>query len=687
MGLQIILVALIFAAGLCAQGSTRAPLTPERIWDFVRVEGGGFNAAGTDILVVEKSTDLASEVTSSTLSVVNKATLSRKVILKGVRGLSDPEWGRFQGADVIYALLPADGSSQLHRISLEGQCHAVTRVAGGVQAARVSADGRFVVYSARVKLDPQLHDLHPDLPKADARIIDSLLYRHWNEWADGSYSHLFSAPLDDDGKAVTGSDLMPGLRAHCPMPPTGGREQFAISPNGREVAFAAKLVNRPERSTDSDIYVVPMGGGELKNLTQENQGYDLDPVYSPSGKQLAWLSMEHAGFEADKSRLMLLDLASDERRDLSDGFDASTHDPVFTADGDWIWFNSETQGTVQLYRVKAVLEDGEGTAPEVMTQGAINWALAGMSPVSNEVVLSRQSMLRPPELVLRGVQWDREDRPLTAANDALMATLDLPQVEEHFVRATDGRRIQSWVVLPPNFDKTKKYPMLLYCQGGPQSQIGQSFSFRWNFHLMAAKGYVVLAVNRRGLPGFGQEWNDAISGDWGGQAMQDLLAACDHMTAQPWIDARRVGAVGASFGGYSVYWLMGNGGDRFRAMIAHCGVFNLESMYGGTEELFFVDWDLGGAYWANEEARARYERFSPHRFVGQWKTPLLVIHGEQDFRVPVGQGMEAFTAAQSRGVPSRFLYFPGECHWVLRPQNAVLWQRVFFDWLQRNMGN
>ncbi|MCA8955862.1 MAG: S9 family peptidase, partial [Planctomycetes bacterium] len=247
----------------------------------------------------------------------------------------------------------------------------------------------------------------------------------------------------------------------------------------------------------------------------------------------------------------------------------------------------------------------------------------------------------------------------------------------------DGKKIHAWVIYPPGFDKTKRYPMLLYCQGGPQSQVGQWFSFRWNFHLMAANGYVVLAVNRRGLPGFGQAWNDQISRDWGGQAMQDLLSATDAMCNEPFIDRERLGAVGASFGGYTIYWLMGNGGDRFKAMVAHCGVFNLESMYLSTEELFFPDWDLGGPFWRSPEVAKDYQRFSPHRFLGRWKTPLLVVHGQRDYRVPVEQGIQAFTAAQLQGVPSRFLYFPDECHWVLSPQNGVLWHRVFFDWLGR----
>lgn len=251
------------------------------------------------------------------------------------------------------------------------------------------------------------------------------------------------------------------------------------------------------------------------------------------------------------------------------------------------------------------------------------------------------------------------------------------------MKATDGKRIHNWVIYPPGFDRSKKWPLLVYCQGGPQGQIGQWFSYRWNFHLMAAQGYVVVAPNRRGLPGFGREWNDQISGDWGGQAMQDLLASTDAMLAESYIDSDRTGAIGASFGGYSVYWLMGNHEDRFKTMIAHCGVFNLESMYGSTEELFFVNWDLGGPYWKSDEVQRDYDRFSPHRFVRSWNTPLMVIHGQKDFRVPVTQGIEAFTAAQVNDIPSRFLYFPNEGHWVMKPQNGVLWHRVFFEWLGR----
>jgi dipeptidyl aminopeptidase/acylaminoacyl peptidase len=291
-------------------------------------------------------------------------------------------------------------------------------------------------------------------------------------------------------------------------------------------------------------------------------------------------------------------------------------------------------------------------------------------------------MLRPHELSLLNVN-DTTSHVVTHLNDQALSALELPQVTERRVMASDGQLIHCWVIYPPDFDPHKKWPLITYCEGGPQSQIGQWFSYRWNFHLMAANGYVIVAPNRRGLPGFGSAWNDQISGDWGGQAMQDILAATDAMMVEPYIDTQRMAAVGASFGGYSVYWLMGHHQDRFRCMIAHAGVFNLESMYGSTEEIWFSNWDLGGPYWQSPEVQQAYDRFSPHRFVKNWRTPLLVVHGEQDFRIPVTQGMEAFTAAQLNGVPSRFLYFPAEGHWVMNPQNGILWHRVFFEWLDR----
>ena len=390
--------------------------------------------------------------------------------------------------------------------------------------------------------------------------------------------------------------------------------------------------------------------------------------------------MLRAGFEADRLRLFLHDRQSGKNAELLPDFDASAHELRWTKDSQALFFTVEVEGTTQVYTASLA-----GRQAQRVTNG--RHALSGLQVAADGASLFalRTSMERPAEVV----RIDAKTGAITALTDhngPAFADLALPQIDGEWFPASDGKQIHAWIVKPPNFDPSKRYPFVLYCQGGPQSMVGQGFSFRWNFHLMASKGYVVAGVNRRGLPGFGQAWNDQISQDWGGQAMADLLAVCDAMQARPYVDKARSAAVGASFGGFTVYWLMGNAGDRFAAMIAHCGVFNLESMYLATEELFFVDWDLGGPYWRTPEAAERYRRFSPHRYVQNWKTPLLVIHGEQDFRVPYDQGLQAFTAAQLQGVPSRLLMFPNEGHWVLQAQNGVLWQREFFGWLDRWCG-
>ena len=479
---------------------------------------------------------------------------------------------------------------------------------------------------------------------------------------------------------------MAGRKADCPVPPFGGTEQFNWSPDGTEIAFTMKDVEKWEESTNSDVYVIASdGSGELTNVSKDGLGYDNNPVYSPNGKLLAFSSMERAGFESDRNRILVHNRNRGTTREITKGLDQNANGPVWKSDSKSMIFDSERDGTTQLFEITI-----KGQTLKQLTDGWYNWHFFGeipsADPLNSSLLVSRTSMLRPAELYT--VSKGKETK-LTGINDAIFENLELPTIEQRFVKASDGKSIQCWVINPPGFDpkSDKKWPMLTYCQGGPQGQIGQWFSYRWNFHLMAANGYVVVAPNRRGLPGFGREWNDQISGDWGGQAMKDILSATDSMTAETFIDKDHVAAIGASFGGYTVYWLMGNSADRFCSMIAHCGVFNLESMYGSTEELFFVNWDLGGPYWKNEEVLSKYQKFSPHRFVQEWTTPLLVIHGQKDFRVPVTQGMEAFTAAQVQDVPSRFLYFPEEGHWIMRPQNGVLWHRIFFDWLNRYCKN
>ncbi len=663
-------------ASLCplAAPAAQTRMTPELLWQLRRVGEVEVSPDGSKLLYSVRTYDLAANKGTAQLYVQDLETGDRRQLTSaGSNG--NGRWSA-DGRQVAF-VSSRSGSPQIWVIAVDGgEARQVTDHEGGVANMAWSPTGSHFSFTASVKLDPDVHDLYPDLPKADARIFDDLMIRHWDTWKDGTYSHLFVVPAA--GGAA--QDLMAGMRVDTPLMPFGGGEQIEWLRDGSGLVYTAKAVSDPERSTDSSLFLLRLAEpGKHTVLTPNQPGYDIEPRVSPDGRQVAYLSMARPGFEADKNRLLVLDLATGKTRDLTTGFDQSAHGHGWSADGRFLVFSSETKGTTQMYRVEA-----GGGAPVAVTKGRFEFGGQQLSPDGQSLFCLRQQTERPNEIVrVKLLGEPGEGVALTDENAAIFKDLTLPTVQERWTKATDGARIHSWVVLPPGFDKTKKYPMLLYCQGGPQSQVGQWFSFRWNFHLMAAQGYVVLAVNRRGLPGFGQAWNDEISGDWGGQAMRDLLSACDDLRQEPWIDTRKVAAVGASFGGYTVYWLMGNGGDRFCSMIAHCGVFNLEAMYHATEELFFVDWDLGGPYWKSPEVMARYAGFSPHRFVQNWKTPLLVIHGEKDFRVPVTEGIQAFTAAQSRGARSRFLYFPGEGHWVQSPQNGVLWHRVFFDWLEK----
>ncbi len=724
------LLLLGIAASICEPCSAQR-LTPEKLWDLARIGDAAVSPDGSQLAYLVTRYDLAENAGTTDLLVqplpeqlepnprravaFDTPLLSAKarVVLKEIKGLNSLAWlNHSSGAKLIY-IAPAKmqsetpESEQAQQSGDEkepgeekepeekpqawmidptgGEPIQLTRIENGIGNLKASPRGNAIAFTVDVKMDRTVNELYSDLPKADARIIDSLLYRHWNQWHDYAYSHVHVATIDEQGKAGEPVDLMASLKADCPLPPFGGAEQFSFSPDGEEVALTMKLVNNPAESTDSSIYLVKATGGALKNITPGMPGYDMNPVYSPDGRSIAFHSMLRGGFESDRNRIMIYDRSSEELREITEGLDQTTHHACWNPDGRGLFFDSETRGTTQVYKIGI---DGQG--PQQLSSGRFDFSTitcfsaTSDETESNRLLVRQQSMLRPTELAILDVETKRLVT-ITDVNGKLYEMLELPRIEERYFTASDGESIHNWVILPPGFDSEddKQWPMLTYCQGGPQGQIGQWFSYRWNFHMMAAQGYVVLAVNRRGLPGFGREWNDQISGDWGGQAMQDILASTDAMMADPKIDRERVAAIGASFGGYTVYWMMGNAADRFCAMIAHCGVFNLESMYGSTEELFFVNWDLGGPYWKSAEIAQEYDLFSPHQFVGNWKTPLLVIHGEKDFRVPVTQGMEAFTAAQVQGVPSRFLYFPEEGHWVLSPQNGVLWGRVFFDWLDR----
>ena len=657
------LASLCLGAGAVAQDH-KHNLTPEGLWGLARVGAPVLSPDGGMLLYTVSRTDVSANrgETKVYLLDLQDGGPAREVAV-GYQPCWSPDGKRFcvSTGKGIRILSVAGGEAE--EVSLPG----------GFGNLAWSPTGSHFSYTQTVKLDATLSDRYPDLPEADARAYDDLFVRHWDQWKDGTYSHLF---VHEVGGAAR--DLMAADRVDTPLVPFGGGEQISWSPDGKQLCYTAKRVKDPEKSTDSQLYLCNIdGSGEHRCLTEGMPGFDLEPVFSPDGRFIAFSSMARGGYESDVARLMLHELATGKNREVMPGFEHSPHDVSWSADGATLFFTVQTNGTTQLYRCSVATGK-----PEAITEGRHRLGGLQVAPSGKTLFAQRTTTERPAEIVAVDVATGKI-RPVTDINGETYQQLALPTVEAEWFDATDGKKIHSWIIKPPGFDPAKKYPFILYCQGGPQSMVGQWFSFRWNFHVMAAQGYVVAAVNRRGLPGFGKEWNEQISRDWGGQAMQDLLTVCDEMQSRPYIDRARTAAVGASFGGYTVFWLMGNGGDRFACMIAHCGVFNLDSMYLATEEQWFVDWDLGGPPWTSPEVEADYRRFSPHRHVQNWRTPLLVIHGERDYRVPYDQGLQAFTAAQMMGVESRFLVFPNEGHWILRPQNGVLWQREFFRWLDR----
>ena len=525
---------------------------------------------------------------------------------------------------------------------------------------------------ANVKYTKTAQDVYPDLPKASGRIIDDLMYKHWDEWVT-EIPHPFLG--DFDGNSVTNVyDIMQDEPYEAPMKPFGGVESFAWSPDSKQLIYVSRKKAGMEYalSTNSDLYLYDLDSKTTKNITEGMMGYDTNPVYSPDGKYVAWLSMEHDGYESDKNRIFVMDCATGEKTDLTANWDYTVDAISWAPDSRFLYFLACRDG------VKPMFSIGLDGTVSVVAQGTCDYDC--IAPLSDgRVITMHHSMIAPNEIY--SVK-DGEVTQLTEVNKELLDQVTMPTVKQEMVPTTDGKEMLTWVILPPNFDESKKYPAVLYCQGGPQQAVSQFWSYRWNFAVMASHGYVIIAPNRRGLPGFGTEWNAQISGDYGGQNMRDYLSAVDYMKEKPYIDGEHIGAAGASYGGFSVYWLAGNHDKRFACLIAHAGIFNTESQYLETEEMWFANWDLGGPFWDKSNAVAqRSFANSPHKFVDKWDTPILITHGEYDFRILASQGMMAFNAARLRGVPAEMLIFPDENHWILKPQNAVLWQRVFFRWL------
>jgi dipeptidyl aminopeptidase/acylaminoacyl peptidase len=545
----------------------------------------------------------------------------------------------------------------------------------------VSKDGK-VLYNEEVKIAKVLgKDFYPELEKSDVQIYDALDYRHWDTWNEGKHNHVF---YKENATAKTGTDIMKNEPYDSPQKPFGGDEDYIWSPDGSKIIYVSKKKAGTEYaiSTNTDLYEYDLASKTTKNVTEENLGYDTAPQFSPDGN-LTWLQMKRDGYEADKNDIIVSFKGM--KMNLTAGWDGTVDSFSWSADGKKIYFTAAVDGTKQLFEVNFPGVTRIAIRVQQITEGPFDvTGLVGI--VNNSAVVSRTDMNHATELFsfdLKKKSW----KQLTKVNDAAYASISLSKVEKRYVTTTDGKKMLVWVILPPNFDATKKYPTLLYCQGGPQSALSQFYSFRWNFQVMAAQGYIVVAPNRRGMPGHGVEWNEAISKDWGGQVMDDYLSAIDDVAKENYVDKKRLGAVGASYGGYSVFYLAGIHKNRFKSFIAHDGVFNTQSMFGTTEEVFFNHWDFGGAYWEKDNAIAQkaYNEFNPINHMDQWNTPILIIQGGKDYRVPIGQGLEAFQAAQLRGIKSKLVYFPEENHWVLKPQNAIVWQREFFKWLKETL--
>jgi len=558
-----------------------------------------------------------------------------------------------------------------------------------------------IILIKQVKTVETTADKYPDLPLATGHIHEDLMYKHWDEWVETA-PQPFVCPLEIDyygegeriksAKVGEGVNILEGTAYECPMKPFGGIEQLAWNPNNEEIAYTCRKKTGLDYavSTNSDIYLIKVESGESsvkrlkdeRNITADNKGYDTNPAYSPDGKYIAWLSMERDGYESDENRLMVMNLETGEKIFVSEHMNTNV-DEFKWKDANTLLFNAVWNGTIDIY--EANLSGWIGR----LTCGQHD---LGLGDVCDHYVYILGHSMRQANEIYRMDLLEEPNNPdgfltlaqLTHENDNIYNQIERSTVEPRWQKTTDGKDMLTWIIYPPHFDPAKKYPTILYCEGGPQSPVSQFWSFRWNFMMMSAGDYIIVAPNRRGLPGFGMEWNEEISGDYGGQCMRDYFTAIDEFCTEPYVDKDHLGCVGASFGGFSVYWIAGHHDGRFKAFIAHDGIFNLEMQYLETEEKWFANWDMGGAYWEKDNAIAqRTFANSPHKFVDKWDTPILCIHGEKDYRILASQAMAAFDAAKMRGIPAELLIFPDENHWVLKPQNGILWQREFRSFLDK----
>ena len=681
-------------------------MTPEALWAMGRIGAAEASADGRQIVYQVGYYSVKANKSQQKLCIINADGTGQQTLTTGTKSETDPTWhkGRiaFLTGGQIWTM-NADGTDRKQ----------LSKTTKDIEGFKFSPDGKKVILLHSLPFHEVIKENPEDLPKATGRLVTDLMYRHWDHYVE-SIQHPFVADVTEDGIG-DGMDILEGEPYECPMEPFGGVEQLAWSMDSKQIAYTCrkKTGTAYSISTDSDIYLYNIGTRETRNLCKpadykepaidptktmkyqkvnapenlkNNVGYDQNPKFSPDGRYVAWLSMERNGYEADRQRLCRYDLQTGEKTYLTETFDSNVDDFCWSDNPKdaTIYFIGVWHGTVNLYAI---------TAKGEVKQLTDTWTDFGSVQMQNnkkQLLVERHSFAEPADLYIVTPDTKKPEKTavtqLTQENKHILDQLGKPTVKQRWVKTSDGKEMLTWIVLPPNFDETKKYPTLLFCEGGPQSPVSQFWSYRWNFMIMASQGYVIVAPNRRGLPGFGQEWLEEISGDWTGQCMKDYMAAIDDAAENlPYVDKDRLGAVGASFGGFSVYYLAGHHEGRFKCFIAHDGAFNLEAMYTETEENWFSNWEYDDAYW-NGDRTANADRTyknSPHRFVDKWDTPILCIHGEMDYRINATQGMSAFNAARMRGIEAQLLIFPDENHWVLKPQNGILWQRTYFNWLDR----
>ncbi len=634
---RIIITISLF--GVALLGNAQKTMTPEMLLQLGRVNGMGLTKDGAGVIYSVKTYSVATDKSSTKTYVMDLKSRKEKLV------------------DKADALMPN---------------------------TKILPDGKYSISSNEVKVKSIYgKDVYPDLKNSDVMIYDNLAYRHWDTWEDGSFGHVFLNTLKN-AKVADSLDIMPKEMFDCPQKPFGGEEDYIWKPDGKEIIYVTKKKFGKEYavSTNTDIYSYNIETKVTKNLTEGMMGYDMKPAYSAQGV-LAFVSMKTEGNESDKNDIVVDNGVN--KINLTAAWDGTVNDFVWSKDGSTIYFTAPVDGTIQLFVVDYIGMTKKMPQVKQITKG--DFDIHGMvGQVGNTMIVGRTDMNHANEIYSVDLSNGMMQQ-LTHVNDDMYKGIVMGKVESRMVTTTDGLQMLVWVIYPPNFDATKKYPALLYCQGGPQSALTQFYSFRWNFQLMAANGYIIVAPNRRGMPGHGVKWNEEISKDYGGQNMKDYLSAIDDVSKEPYVDKARLGCIGASYGGYSVYFLAGMHEKRFKTFIAHDGIFDWRAMYGTTEEMWFVNNDIGGAYWDKDNAAAQksYSAFNPVNFVKKWDTPIMIIQGGKDYRVPVEQGLGAFQAAQLQGIKSKLLYFPNENHWILKEQDALVWQREFYKWLKETL--